>query len=96
MDQRHSKLYTEEAASEGIRLSQLQFSARNKLQQADFDREFRSVLCLELVRIAAAAAAWHHQRSHSPEAVVARIPSLQSVQKGGEGMCLVYHSGLEL
>ena len=69
MDQRHSKLYTEEAASEGIRLSQLQFSARNKLQQADFDREFRSVLCLELVRIAAAAAAWHHQRSHSPEAV---------------------------
>ena len=54
MDQRHSKLYTEEAASEGIRLSQLQFSARNKLQQADFDREFRSVLCLELVRIAAA------------------------------------------
>ena len=35
------------------------------------------------------AAAARRQRSHSPEAVVARIPSLQSVQKGGEGMCIV-------
>ena len=50
-----SCIQKKQPASEGIRLSQLQFSARNKLQQADFDREFRSVLCLELVRIASAA-----------------------------------------